>query len=268
MSRADKSALEEAVRALEKSTFAKKLAQLAGRSIGLPGGVLPERLQMISASATRSALAGALRVALASLKGKPIADMRKRHQQLAFATGAIGGAFGLASLPVELPISTTIMLRAIADIARAEGEDLSNPEGAMACLEVFALGGHGEEERMMEGGYLALRALLGKSVSDAATYVASRGAVSQSAPALTRLIGLIAARFGVVVSEKAAAQAAPLFGALTGAALNLAFTEHFQTLARGHFIVRRLERAYGAHEVRTEYARIARDAGYWPREAA
>jgi hypothetical protein len=35
----------------------------------------------------------------------------------------VGGGFGLAALPVELPISTIIMLRSIGDIARSEGED-------------------------------------------------------------------------------------------------------------------------------------------------
>jgi hypothetical protein len=33
------------------------------------------------------------------------------------------------------------MLRSIADIARSEGEDLSDPEAALSCVEVFALGG-------------------------------------------------------------------------------------------------------------------------------
>ena len=58
--------------------------------------------------------------------------------------------------------------------------------------------------------------------------------------------------------------AAPSVGAISGALVNLAFTEHFQTLARGHFTVRRLERVYGTYEVRSEYARIARAAGLWP----
>jgi len=166
-----------------------------------------------------------------------------------------------------LPISTTIMLRAIADIARSEGEDLSDPQTAMACLEVFALGGHGEGEKVMEGGYLALRGLFAKSVSDAATYVAQNAAATESAPALARLIGALSSRFGLVVSQKTAAQAAPIFGALGGAVVNLAFTEHFQNLAQGHFTVRRLERAYGQYEVRSEYVRIAREAGFWKKEA-
>ena len=32
-----------------------------------------------------------------------------------------------------------------------------------------------------------------------------------------------------------------------------AFVDHFQNVARGHFTVRRLERAYGAEVVRAEY---------------
>jgi EcsC protein family len=55
--------------------------------------------------------------------------------------------------------------------------------------------------------------------------------------------------FGVVVTQKLAAQAIPLVGALGGAAVNYAFIEHFQDMARGHFIVRRLERAYGKEVV-------------------
>ena len=70
---------------------------------------------------------------------------------------------------------------------------------------------------------------------------------------LVRLISLIAARFGLVVSQKMAAQLVPVIGAMGGAAVNYAFVDHFQNVARGHFTVRRLERAYGAEAIRTEY---------------
>jgi hypothetical protein len=52
-----------------------------------------------------------------------------------------------------------------------------------------------------------------------------------------------------------------LVGAASGAALNLVFINHFQKAARGHFIVRRLERAYGLPLVRARYAELtlARD---------
>jgi hypothetical protein len=67
----------------------------------------------------------------------------------------------------------------------------------------------------------------------------------------------VASRFGVVVTQKLAAQAIPLLGALGGAAVNYAFIEHFQEIARGHFTVRRLERAYDKDIVRREYERLA-----------
>ena len=74
---------------------------------------------------------------------------------------------------------------------------------------------------------------------------------------LTRPRSPLAARFGVAVSEKIAAQAAPVIGAVGGAAVNAAFASHFQALARGHFIVRRLERRHGAAAVQFEYRRLA-----------
>jgi EcsC protein family len=67
----------------------------------------------------------------------------------------------------------------------------------------------------------------------------------------------VAARFGVVVSQKLAAQALPIVGAVGGAAVNYAFMEHFQQIARGHFTVRRLERLYGKEAIRAEYDVIA-----------
>jgi hypothetical protein len=58
------------------------------------------------------------------------------------------------------------------------------------------------------------------------------------------------------VTQKVAAQTLPVVGALGGAAVNYAFIEHFQEVARGHFTVRRLERVYGKNVVRTEYERL------------
>ena len=60
----------------------------------------------------------------------------------------------------------------------------------------------------------------------------------------------------MVVSQKAAAQAIPLIGAAGGALINLAFVDHFQDMARGHFIVRRLERLYGEDIVQAEYDKL------------
>ena len=123
-------------------------------------------------------------------------------------------------------------------------------------MEVFALGGHAAGESAFESGYFAVRAALAKAVSDSARFVAAEGVAALPAPVIARLISQVAARFGIVVSEKIAAQAAPVLGAIGGAAVNAAFADHFQTLARGHFIVRRLERRHGASLIAFEYQRL------------
>jgi hypothetical protein len=67
---------------------------------------------------------------------------------------------------------------------------------------------------------------------------------------------VIAERFGVQVTEKAAAQAIPAIGAAGGAIVNTIFMDHFQDMARGHFIVRKLERKHGKERVERRYAEL------------
>src|ERR1700704_6071719 len=83
------------------------------------------------------------------------------------------------------------------------------------------------------------------------------GTSPAAADILLKFVPQVAARFGLVVTQKVAAQALPLVGALGGAAVNSAFIEHFQDVARGHFTVRRLERLYGKERIRSEYDLIA-----------
>jgi len=65
-----------------------------------------------------------------------------------------------------------------------------------------------------------------------------------------------ASRFGVVVTQKIAAQALPSVARLGGAAVNYAFIEHFQDVGSRHFTVRRLERRYGKTLCVKEYERL------------
>ena len=251
--------LRQAVACLEGASFAQRLTDAVGRPVGMLSRAMPQSARRVVAHVSETALRSALKLALRTLdlndaSAKPA---NRAHKLAAAASGAVGGALGLAALPLELPISTTILLRSIAEIAREEGEDLSVPEAAFACVEVFALGGHaGGETATFESGYFAVRAALAKSVTDSARFVAVQGVAGLPAPVVARLISQIAARFGIVVSEKVAAQAAPILGAIGGAAVNAAFADHFQTLARGHFIVRRLERQHGPSVVGFEYQRL------------
>ena len=156
----------------------------------------------------------------------------------------------MATLPIELPLSTIIIMRSIAEIARGEGEDLSDPEAALSCVQVFALGGRPGSADASESGYFAVRGTLAKSVTQAARFIVERGVVEEDGTILVCFIAQVASRFGLVVTQKLAAQAIPLVGTLGGAAVNYAFIGHFQEVARGHFTVRRLERAYGKEAVR------------------
>jgi hypothetical protein len=230
---------------------------MVGKPIELLGYALPTSTRHVIATATSKALQAALKVALRTMPRSDYAGSQFMHQALATASGAAGGAFGLAMLPVELPISTIIMLRSIAEIARNEGEDLSDPESALSCIQVFALGGRAGSADASESGYFAVRAMLAKSVTEAARFIAERGFIEEGAPVLVRFTTLVASRFGLVLSQKFAAQALPVVGALGGASVNYVFIKHFQEVAQGHFTVRRLERVYGKDVVRAEYDRLA-----------
>lgn len=274
LSAEDREALERAMHDLERSSLAIKLCSALGRQAVAIAPLVPPQLAEAATRAAEAAIRSSLALALRSLSGKPLRDRRRMHMSLATLAGAAGGAFGLSTFALELPFSTTIMLRAIADVARGEGHDLSHPHAALACLEVFALGGQINRERGAEfltpggrgtersegvalgTGYFALRAVLAKSLSEAASYLGGRGIAREAAPALIRFAAQIASHFGFAVSQKLVAQAMPLIGAAGGAAINYAFADHYQTVARGHFTVLRLERLYGEQTVRTEYERM------------
>lgn len=267
LSPSDLAALERAIRELEGGNLAMRLTAMFGRQVGLLGAVVPGPVAEAANRAAEAAIKSAMALALRSLEGQSIRDRRYFHKVMAVTAGAAGGALGIPGLPIELPIVTTIMLRAIADIARSEGEDLSHPRAAFACLEVFAFGGRAEAGRVglqndesIETGYFAVRGILAKSVTEAARYLLDRGLLEETAPALVRLIAQISSRFGLVLSQKLAAQSVPVIGGLCGAGINYAFVDHFQRLARGHFTVRRLERTYGAVLVRAEYDRLLNPA--------
>jgi len=259
MTEEDLDALGAAVATLEHPGLVACLSNITGKPIELVSRAIPEAASKAVAVATTKALDAALAVALRTMEKKPKAASRLLHKALAAASGAVGGGVGLAALPVELPISTIIMLRSIGDVARSEGEDLASPESALACLQVFALGTRDGEANAAESGYFAVRGLLAKSLAEAARFIAERGVVGEGAPVLVRFIAQIASRFGVVVTQKLAAQVVPVVGALGGAAVNYAFIDHFQEVARAHFVVRRLERHYGSSAVRAAYERFCRE---------
>lgn len=256
----DQEVLTDARESLERSNLAIRLTNALGYPIERGLEMLPTRWSQGVQRATRAALLRALQLAATTLgdrTDRPPSD--RLHRWIVAATGAVSGIAGLPALLVELPISTTLMLRSIADIAQSEEEDIRSLEGRMACLEVFALGGRSAADAAAEMGYFAVRAALARGTSEATRFILERGLVEEGAPVIVRFINAIASRFQVVVSEKILAQAVPLVGAAGGAAVNALFMDHFQEIAHGHFAIRRMERKYGAAEVRAFFEDVGQE---------
>ena len=249
--------LRRAVALLENPSFISRITDFVGQPVEKLIDYLPAPLSGKIQETVKDVLDKLLIFSAGTMDvGFKGAASTATHKVATVVSGAIGGVFGIPALAVELPISTAIILRSIADIARSEGEDIRRLQARMACLEVFAIGGRSSYDDAAETGYFAVRAALAKAVSDAAKHIAEKGLSGKSAPAIARLVSLLASRFGAIVSEKAAAQAIPLIGAVGGATINLLFIDHFQDVARGHFIIRRLERRYGKEAVQEKYEEI------------
>jgi EcsC protein family len=258
LSQPDREALKLAVHNLENPNFAARLADYAGVPVNRVLSILPKFANGQLSAMVRSAVMKGLDVAIDTLEEDATQPPLTGFSSfLAGVTGGVSGLIGFAALPFELPLTTTFMLRAIAAIARHEGEDLSQIEARLACLEVFAFGAKRPAGQQIDIGYYAARALLSKYTNEIAAFVAERGAVDVSAPVVTSLVSEIVSRFGLVVSDKAAAGALPILGAVGGATVNVIFMDHFQRIAQGHFALRRLERTYGSATVRQLYAELS-----------
>ncbi|SED46496.1 EcsC protein family protein [Rhizobiales bacterium GAS191] len=250
-------ALQRAFDLLEAQDFAAGLAEYLGQPANRVLRMMPRRAGLRLNRIVEIAMLNCLKLAINSLERSPKRKPALRASSiLAGITGGVSGFFGLPALALELPVTTTLMLRGIADVARYHGEDLSRLEARLACIEVFALGARKSKDQPGVG-YYASRAFLSRLIDDASTFVIERGATNASAPVIRSVVAEIAARFGIVVSERVAAGALPVVGAFGGATVNVIFMTHFQRVARGHFAIRRLERQYGAERVKHYYEGLA-----------
>ena len=145
-------------------------------------------------------------------------------------SGAAGGAGGLATAMAELPVTVTLILNAIRAEARAAGLDPDAPGVREDCLRVFAAGSPLAGDDGVNTSFLTARlALTGSAVQ--------------------HLIRTIAPRLAMVLGQKLAAQAVPVVGAVTGAALNAAFLSYYRELARIRFALLKLSEVHGAEQV-------------------
>ncbi|WP_102108750.1 EcsC family protein [Oceaniglobus roseus] len=197
--------------------------------LGLVGGQaenLLERLPM----AVRQRLDGATRAALevafdaAHRSRRSVADRPDwLNTAVTTAMGAAGGAGGLPTALAELPVTTTVLLRAIQGIAADEGFDVSDPKVRLQCLQVFAASGPLSRDDGTDIAFLTTR-------------------ITLTGAAVHGLIARIAPRLATVMGQKLATQTVPVLGAVAGAATNYAFTSYYQEMARVYFGLRALAR--------------------------
>ena len=189
----------------------------------LPAGLRAE-LERVTARALTAAYA-------AAAVGRHAPDLGRHGVTYAgVLTGAIGGAAGLAGSLAELPVTVTVMLHAIRAEARAAGFDPDQDAVRLACLDVFSAGSPLRGDDGVNTAFLSARLTLAGGT-------------------LQRVIASVAPRLAVVLGEKLAAQAVPLLGAVTGAALNAAFISYYREVARIRFRLMRLAEVHGTEAV-------------------
>lgn len=159
-----------------------------------------------------------------------VADQRDwLNRAMTTAMGAAGGLGGLPGALAELPFTVTMLLRAIQGIAAEHGFDPESEDVRMDCLRVFSSAGPLDRDDGTDTGFLTARiTITGSSVNS--------------------LIARVAPRLSAVLGQKLAAQAAPVLGAVAGAAVNYTFTTFYQEIARVEFGLKRLARDSGQDE--------------------
>ncbi|CAB3765966.1 peptidase [Burkholderia sp. MSh2] len=263
LSQEDRDALRRAKQVLESPSLTMKLTGILGAPVEKMIAKLPDFATGKINDATQLALRKCLNIALRTL-GKPSAPDAEPekpsnllHKLAVATTGAAGGAFGFLALPVELPITTTLIFRSVCDIARSEGEDLTSVDTQLQCLAVLGMGGNPDkQEEDADLGYFVLRGALAQAISKASSDITTKGIAAHSSAAVFKLVQTVASRFSVQVTEQMAAKSIPAIGAVLGATVNTLFIDHFQQMAHGHFTVRRLERRYGPAAVKAAYQAI------------
>lgn len=261
----DLALLHKAKKQLTSVPFVMKALNTLGTPIEKGITLVPEKYQSKITQTIKKALELSVKANLKTLKTNKISSSASNsmYKVVTTGTGFAGGFFGISGFTADVLLSTKFLMRSIMDIARSQGEDITDPEVQIQCLQVFALGGVSPEDDALDSSYYGTRIALDQALSQLATTIAKQGtkkflqAIAASTPgAVGGFMNKIISRYSVQVLDKFAAQAIPIVGAATGAGLNLIFLTHFQKIALAHFTIRRLERQYGNEAIMEAYNTI------------
>lgn len=177
------------------------------------------------------------------------------HTLAASGLGGISGFVGLAALPVELPITTLIILRSIVDTAKQYGMDINSPEIQLECVYVFGMGGDSANDDEAKSIYYTSRLAFQEIVKEASVILGTQtakqiltGIEYGTTNALIRFIAQVASVFEIRITKKLIAQSVPIIGAVAGVSINAFFADYFKTAAQFHFGLRRIELERGRQE--------------------
>ena len=205
-----------------------KLVNRFGGGVEAQMNRLPDTVRTELERAVRRALEAAHGLAAV---GRRAPDLGPRGSTYAaIATGALGGAAGLAGSLVELPVTITVMLHAIRAQAQEAGYDPDDPAVRLACLEVFSAGSPLQSDDGVNTAFLSAR-------------------LAVSGGTLQKALAVVVPRLAAVFGQKLAAQAVPVLGAVSGAALNAAFLNYYREVARIRFRLMRLSQVHGPEMV-------------------
>ncbi len=180
----------------------------------------PPRLRGRLDGATERALSEAMRLAHAS-RGATSWEPDGFNRVLAGALGVAGGLGGAPTALAEVPVTVVVLLREIQGEAARLGFDPSSQNVHFDCVQVFGAAGPMAQDDGADLSFLGARVALGSGSMQA-------------------LIARIAPRLASVLGQKLAAQAVPLLGAATGAAINSAYLGYYRDMAHVHFGLRKL----------------------------
>ena len=133
-------------------------------------------------------------------------------------------------LLLHIVLALTLILNAIRAEARAAGLDPDDPAIRAECLRVFGAGSPLAADDGVNTSFFTARLTL-------------------TGQAVQNLIATVAPKLAAALGQKLAAQAVPVLGAVSGAALNAAFLNYYREIARIRFALMRLAETHGAEPV-------------------
>ena len=261
----------DAKKFLEDESLLIKMMNVTGKPVDYIQKKLPEKVGNSIDKIVKKSLGKALEIAIKTTNGKSsgdfVVDLKKTkkskrlHNALTGASGAIGGTFGIMGAMLELPITTSLIMRNIVSIGNQFGFESSDPQFPFQCLSVFTLGSQRiSDDDQLDSAYYSIRISLEVTIKKGSEFLAANSArvvldnVNKgTAPEILKFIAKVMEHFGVTVTKKLLAKFLPIIGAVSGSTINMAFTNYFGNAARYHFGLLSLEKKYGKEAVKKIY---------------